>query len=323
LLPGSGAVGAEASLKVLLHYEYIQSRIEVLSLRPGHCSDQGQAQLVAEAVGPGELALMDKGFFSGAALQALAERGGFYVIPWPRSVAVQQPTPSGALAEVDVANLLRHHPENRFELAGLTLGKTAATQLKGVRLVAFRLSPESASRHRAALREKYRTKGKTPTAVALELAGWLILLTNAPAAQLPAAALSYVYRLRWQIELVFKQYKSVLGLDLIQSEKSERVLCEVWARLLAGLIVLLWHGPTNAVCWAQHGREISFHKLALRLQQEGQALARALFEGGAALRQALLILWRLILKLARKEHQPSRKTTWQNLQEHWLEVAAA
>ena len=50
------------------------------------------------------------------------------------------------------------------------------------------------------MREKCRTHGRTPTAEALELAGWLILVTNAPAAKLPTAAVGYVYRLRWQID---------------------------------------------------------------------------------------------------------------------------
>src|SRR5881296_3075993 len=83
-----------------------------------------------------------------------------------------------------------------------------------VRLVAFRLSEESAGRHRAALREAQRKQGRLPTTDALELAGWLILITNAPADKLPAQAMSYLYRVRWQIELVFKQCKSVLRLDV-------------------------------------------------------------------------------------------------------------
>jgi hypothetical protein len=49
------------------------------------------------------------------------------------------------------------------------------------------------------LREAQRKQGRTPSAASLELAGWLILLTNVTAEKLPATAVSYLYRVRWQI----------------------------------------------------------------------------------------------------------------------------
>jgi hypothetical protein len=48
--------------------------------------------------------------------------------------------------------------------------------------------------------------------------------------------LGHLYRLRWQIELVFKQFKSVLRLDWVVGEKVQRLLCEVWARLTAAVL---------------------------------------------------------------------------------------
>ena len=55
--------------------------------------------------------------------------------------------------------------------------------------------------------------------------------------------------------------------------------------------------------------------------EQGQSLARTLFQDRAGLEMLLRELWRKILKLARKEHQPSRPTTWQNLCTHWLDPA--
>ena len=85
----------------------------------------------------------------------------------------------------------------------MELGQTEESRLGPVRLIAYRLTEERANRRRAQLREKCRTHGRQPTEQALELAGWLILLTNAPRELLPAAAVGYVYRVRWQVELIF------------------------------------------------------------------------------------------------------------------------
>ena len=43
--------------------------------------------------------------------------------------------------------------------------------------------------------------------------------------------LSYLYRMRWQVELIFLQAKWALGLDQTDSENPSRIQCEIWARL--------------------------------------------------------------------------------------------
>src|SRR5258708_6862659 len=41
-----------------------------------------------------------------------------------------------------------------------------------------------------------------------------------------------VYTLRWQIELFFKVCKSEAGIDKISSKKTDRVMCEIYAKLI-------------------------------------------------------------------------------------------
>jgi hypothetical protein len=188
-----------------------------------------------------------------------------------------------------------------------------------LRLVAFPLSQASASRHRAALRESARRQGRVPTQEALELAGWLILITNAPEEKLPSAVLAYLYRLRWQVELIFRQCKDTLRLDQSRSDNPWRAQCEIWARLLAAVLVFLWHTHANAACWRQHQIEISFEKVAHPLQLFGQGLARALELGGNGLVIELQRLWRCLLKTARKGRQKSRTNTWDRLLNEWLD----
>jgi hypothetical protein len=62
--------------------------------------------------------------------------------------------------------------------------------------------------------------------------------------RLPTSALSYLYRARWQVELLFKQWKSVFRLEVLPSKNPYRLPCEVGARLLAALLAGLWHQHT-------------------------------------------------------------------------------
>ena len=208
--------------------------------------------------------------------------------------------------------------ENRVEWSQVLLGTPGKPRAGPVRLVAFRLSPESAGRQRAGLRESMRTKGRTPSAKALQLAGWLLLLTNAPAAKLPSAMLAYLYRARWQIELIFRQAKSVLRLDKTESDNPARIQCEIWARLLGAVLLFLWHAHANAQCWLQQASEISFEKLIRMMQQWGHTLARAFLQRPEQLLHQLRTLWRHLLVNARKGRQKTRTNSWDHLMDLWL-----
>ena len=323
LFPACGGGGGEAGIKVLLGYEYITSQLHPLAVLPGKCTDQGLAEMVCQQVQPGELGLLDKGFHKAKGLRGIAARQAYFIIPWSRSVSVWQIDAAGQRQPLDLAAELKHTLGSCREWSAIHLGQEPDAQLGPVRLLAYRLPEENANRRRASLREKCRTYGRQPTVAALELAGWLILITNAPATKLPLATVGYMYRVRWQIELVFKQWKSVLRIDVLPSQNDSRVQCEVWARLLAALLGFVWHQHLNVACLSAHERELSFSKMAKQLQQQGHSLVRTLFQDRAGLDSHLRQIWHKLLQLARKERQPSRPTTWENLHTHWLDAVIA
>lgn len=317
ILPGCGGAASAANAKVLLRYEYLRGQFAPLALVPGKRSDQGLAAELTALVRRHALLIADKAFVKRGLLQAIDQAQGYFLVPWPRSLSLAQDAPEGGRRTLDLASELRHSDEAVVEFSRVFLGQ--GDPALAARLIAFRLRPESAARHRAALREAQRKQGRTPTQQALELAGWLILLTNVPAEKLPARAVSYLYRVRWQIELVFKQCKSVLRLDVTEARTNvPRVLCEIWARLIAAVVIFACHAHVQSARWAQCQREISFGQVARQIQQSGMLLAQALIEGGQRLRGELHSLWRRLLRCTLKGRQRTRKTTWENLVEHGL-----
>lgn len=318
IFPSCGGAGSAANVKVLLRYELIAGRLEPLQVLEGKRSDQGQALKAVELLQAGELQLQDKGFFDSKAWNAVQQRGAYLLMPLPHSVTLWfSPAPGQPEQLLDLASALEASLQNRVEWSGLHLG-TKGHRAGPMRLVAFRLSPESAGRQRQGLRESMRTKGRTPSAKALQLAGWLLLLTNAPAEKLPSAMMSYVYRLRWQVELIFRQAKSVLRLDKTESENPHRVQSEIWARLICAVLLFSWHAHASAECWRRYQCEASFEKLIRIMQHWGHTIARAFLDGPAVLLQELRTLWKHLLVNARKGRQKSRPTTWENLFDLWL-----
>ncbi len=64
-------------------------------------------------------------------------------------------------------------------------------------------------------------------------------MTNVPASRWNASQVLLVYRVRWQIELVFKLWKSQAKLTTMRYQRPERIACVLYAHLL-GLLLFYW-----------------------------------------------------------------------------------
>jgi hypothetical protein len=102
-----------------------------------------------------------------------------------------------------------------------------------VRLVAAKLDPTATRRARRKARRKAQKAGRTITAPTLAVAGWLLLITTLDAGAWSTADVLYVYRARWQVELVFKKMKQLLRLNQIRSKHHRSIEATVRALLIA------------------------------------------------------------------------------------------
>lgn len=103
-------------------------------------------------------------------------------------------------------------------------------------------------RSRAAKRQELRRRQRAANSrdrklspQARELAGYLLLWTSVPAKLLNRRQVLRYYRLRWQIELVFKRMKSILGLGQLPKHSDATARAWLNGKLLVALLVeRLW-----------------------------------------------------------------------------------
>jgi Transposase DDE domain len=105
-----------------------------------------------------------------------------------------------------------------------------------LRLVIRRKDPEQAAAEQKRLLKDARKRGKQPDPRSLEAAKYILLLTSLPAATFPPADILAIYRFRWQIELAFKRFKSLAGLDMLPAKKPELARAWIYARLIVAII---------------------------------------------------------------------------------------
>jgi hypothetical protein len=137
-------------------------------------------------------------------------------------------------------------------------------------LVAIRVPQAVADERRRKLRATARRKQVAPSAASLALAEWTVFITNAPPALLALDEALVLGRARWQIELLFKLWKSQGRIDESRSGKPWRVLCEVYAKLLA---MVVQHWLMLVGCWRYPNRSLS--KAAQTVQKQAWHLAQA------------------------------------------------
>jgi len=82
---------------------------------------------------------------------------------------------------------------------------------------------------------------------------WLLVLTNVESHVLSARQVVALMRLRWQIELFWKLCKQEGKIDTWRSSKPQRILTELYAKLLG---LLLEHWVTLEGCWADPRRSL-------------------------------------------------------------------
>lgn len=189
----------------------------------------------------GDVVLADRGYNQPRVILELAEHGVRVVVrliptalPLYRRLAGEERLDPAA-PRLDVAAHLRGIAG---DLASVPVWLRGGRASGPGWLHAVRLPPAAAAAARQRGRRTAQRKGWTPSAAALELAGWVMVFTTVAPADLDGAAVLELYRCRWQVELAFKRLKSLLDLDALRTQRDSR-LGEVWilGKLLYALVI--------------------------------------------------------------------------------------
>jgi hypothetical protein len=231
--PGSGkseAQGRAAALKLHTRLDLRNGALRGPLLGPGRPHDK-LSPLQTDLPPAGTLRLTDLGFYALRVLRIIGQAQSF----WLCRAQVQTTIFTQDAHRWSLVELLTAQREDVIDLA-VTLG---VSERLPARLIAFRLDPQAAARRRRKVRYQARRKARPVSPERLALCSWDVLITNVPAEQLTAEEARVLGRARWQIELLFKLWKSGGKLEQSRSAKPDRILCELYAKLI-GLVIQHW-----------------------------------------------------------------------------------
>ena len=165
------------------------------------------------------------------------------------------------------AAFVRRQQADCFDIP-IRLGKVAQVP---ARFVGWRVPPETARKWKKQVAATAKRRGSHCSQDRLTLCEWTLLVTTVPQPMLSLEAVAALARLRWQIELLFKLWKSQGMLDKSRSAQPWRILCEFYAKLI-GLIIQHWALLTGAC----HHLSLSLVKASAIVRRHAFLLARTL-----------------------------------------------
>lgn len=300
--PGCGgkADSGKAAVKIQTTWDLRTGKLTKLEVQPGRHSD-AKSEAAEAPVRCGSLLIRDLGYFCLERFQRWDAEGASWISRWQPGTAVfdadGQP--------LDLRDYVRQHQGSRPIDLPILLG--AAERLP-CRLIVLRVPQEVADRRRQKAYEKAQKHGRTPSQESLDWCDWTIYVTNCPAALLSWKEVVVLYRVRWQIELLFKLWKSHNHLAASREVwSSVERMALFWAKLIG---VILQHWLLLTSTWSNPRR--SHWKAARVIRQWIVSLTGALDDIGALI-GVLAGMTATINAVAHKKRQRKSPSSFQLL----------
>jgi hypothetical protein len=317
---GSGGSSNTAGVKIQLEYDLLSGRFLNVQLGPGKNNDKTYGTICLESVEAGHLCLRDLGYFDLRDLQAIHKLSAFYIsrLKLNTRIYVKNPEPeyfkNGTLKkqteyiQLDMAQIMKELGLGEtIEISEAYIGQI---QKLPTRVIIHRLTNDQTETRlkNQAVREK--KKGVVMKEKSKRLMGMNVYITNTPQKEVPRNDVHALYSLRWQIEVLFKTWKSFFEIDECKNIKKERLECHLYGQLIGILLCSSTMFQMRQLLLEKKKQELSEYKSIYMIKDYFSLLFEAMSGGTHELLKILHRLYRLLKKNGRKCHRYQKKTVF-------------
>ncbi|HHL0974783.1 TPA: IS4-like element IS231I family transposase, partial [Bacillus cereus] len=210
--------------------------------------------------------------------------------------------------QVDLEHIMNHlKPGQTYEIEEAYIGKN---QKLFTRVIIYRLTDKQIEERRKKQTYVESKKGITLSEKSKRLAGINIYVTNTPEETVPMEQIHDFYSLRWQIEIIFKTWKSLFQIHQWQNIKQERLECHVYGKLIAIFICSSTMFKMRQLLLQKNKKELSEYKAIGMIQDHLSLLYQTMQRNTQDITKILIRLFTLLQKNGRKSHRYEKKTVF-------------
>lgn len=294
-----------SGVKIQNEFELYSGQITNLFLQGGLESDQHSA--VLDSLQPGDLCLRDRGFYSAENLKEIERKQAYYISKVPSNAVLkvwdQDQDEWVRIDPVALAKDIKVGETMDFPEAKIGSKKPYTFQ---TRLVIQRLSDDQIMKRHQSLHKK-RQKGK-PSQSAKHQDSVQVLVTNVTQKMVESQTLYDLYSLRWQVELMFKSWKSHFEIDHHKKIKDERTECHIYGTLIRILLSNLLIFECRNLLYETEKLEASEFKSMGFAKEALRPLAHALAQKKTSVLRILTTLYENVYRNGLKDHRRCHKS---------------
>lgn len=231
LFGGFGAKGSCSGIKIFYEYDLKHGVVRNLDIYPANENDYESGEMILEHLQPKELLIRDLGFYKLEVFARIAQAGSYFLSRYKTGTNLYS-TVDGP-EQIDLGKLVKKIPAGASKEWIVYAG---SEQRLPCRLIVDKFDPQKTAERKRKLRWNKKDKGKNLSCKRLELCSCNCYLTNLPHDSFALMDVHKIYSIRWQIEIMFKIWKSTFGIDKIRTVNPYRIFCFIYGKLIAILL---------------------------------------------------------------------------------------
>lgn len=231
----NGGSTSGSSIKIHHSYELLKGQSLDFCITDGKASDVKYWTQEGVSSGENELHLFDLGYYQLSHLEKIASKKGFFLSRYKTGSCLYQKDKEGNYTKIDLSKLLCSQEQDIKEVY---IGKNEKLP---IRLLIQPLNEEIKQKRLKKLKQKVANSTKKRSVWQTSelkklLCGYNIFITNVEKERMNSKQIQLLYTLRWQIELIFKIWKSILQIHKIGKMNIFRFECYLYGKLIALLL---------------------------------------------------------------------------------------
>lgn len=260
LFKGCGGAGSQSALKIQFCYDLKSGKFFYMFV-DGTSPDNKYENSFVDKIEQEELIIKDLGYFNPQAFIDLSEKNAYFLSRWKSNIDIYVKDENGQLLLLDIEKFLR----KAKSLTELEIYFKKGYQSAKARLVITAVPEEVKNTRLRKLEKTNKRKGRQTKELTKLFQGFNIYVSNISEDLLASSNFRKLYGIRWQVELVFKNWKSNFNLDKVSGIRPERIKCMLYSRLLLIFISGKMIYQLRNIYWIETKTEISEFKASKHL----------------------------------------------------------